>query len=440
MKYESYKDSGVEWIGKVPSHWKVMALKHSLSGLQDGTHGTFQNVDSDYYLLSAKNISEEGIVVCDGDRTISESDYKSIISNGFPRKDDILLCCVGTIGRCCIFSDDNPLAFQRSVTFLRANKDNHNKYILYLLNSNIAKCQYDIFAKTSAQSGLYMGDLCKLVFPFPPIHEQKAISLYLDNKCEKLSKAIEIEKNKIELLTELKQTIITNAITKGIKPNAHMKSSGIEWIGDIPEHWEIKRLKYLSYGYKAGPFGSSLITSNLLDEGSILVYTPEHIANKSSDIMGNLYLPDERATEMSQFAVNKDDIIFPIVGTLGRAMIITEEMPSGIINQRLAKFKITNELKSRYFLWLFADSSFYSHYISLFQRGSIIVNLTKEIVGNIPVPIPPISEQIEIANYIDKETKKIDAQISNANRRIELVNELKQSIITEAVTGKVKVC
>lgn len=124
------KDSGIEWIGEIPEHWEVRTLKTMLSGLQDGTHGTFENVISNYLLLSAKNITDNGLEFSDLERTISENDYKTIISNGYPQKGDILLCCVGTIGRCCIYNYDRIYAFQRSVTFLRTNKNESNRFLL----------------------------------------------------------------------------------------------------------------------------------------------------------------------------------------------------------------------------------------------------------------------------------------------------------------------
>src|SRR5574344_602274 len=133
--------------------------------------------------------------------------------------------------------------------------------------------------------------------------------------------------------------------------------------------------------YKAGPFGSSLITSNLLSDGNILVYTPEHIANMTTNLSNNLYLPNERKEEMSQFLVRHGDLIFPIVGSLGRAMFISDEMPEGIINQRLAKFRLKENLVDKnFFIYYFVKFNLVKEYIDVNSRGAIIVNLTKDIV------------------------------------------------------------
>ncbi len=214
-----------------------------------------------------------------------------------------------------------------------------------------------------------------------------------------------------------------------------MKDSGIEWIGEIPANWNITRLCYLIDGYKAGPFGSALIMDRLLDEGEILVYTPENIAESNADLPNNKYLQVERKNEMQQFIVHAGDIIFPIVGSLGRAMYITDNMPTGIINQRLAKFHICSpEIDVDYFLRLFAKSSFYSTYIDLTCRGSIIVNLTKSILHDMPVLLPPISVQKKIAIYLDKKCVEIDTLSSVIQSQIDVLEKYKKSVITEAVT------
>ena len=185
------------------------------------------------------------------------------------------------------------------------------------------------------------------------------------------------------------------------------KDSGIAWIGEIPEHWVMGRIKNIIHTYKAGPFGSSLITSNLNNIGKYLIYTPEHIAANTTNLESNLYLPDYRINEMGQFEIGKGDIVFPIVGTLGRAMQITSDMPNGIINQRLSKFRLfENIICSNYFMWIFGKSDFYKIYIDMNSRGSFILNLTKEI----------------------------DELITLQEEMITKLQSYKQSVITEAVT------
>lgn len=214
-----------------------------------------------------------------------------------------------------------------------------------------------------------------------------------------------------------------------------MKNSGVKWIGTIPREWGMTKIKYEITGYKAGPFGSSLITDKLEQEGKILVYTPEHIALMTDESDNDLYLPETRRYEMSQFLVKTGDIVFPIVGSLGRAMEISSGMKNGIINQRLAKFRLCSEkIYGEYFMWLFSKSSFYGTYIDVFRRGTIIVNLTKSIVNEMPIPLPPLPEQKAIADFLDKKCAEIDGLLADLEAEVETLAEYKRSIIAETVT------
>lgn len=214
-----------------------------------------------------------------------------------------------------------------------------------------------------------------------------------------------------------------------------MKNSGVKWIGTIPREWGMTKIKYEITGYKAGPFGSSLITDKLEQEGKILVYTPEHIALMTDESDNDLYLPETRRYEMSQFLVKTGDIVFPIVGSLGRAMEISSGMKNGIINQRLAKFRLCSEkIYGEYFMWLFSKSSFYGTYIDVFRRGTIIVNLTKSIVNEMPIPLPPLPEQKTIADFLDKKCAEIDGLLADLETEVKTLAEYKKSIIAETVT------
>ena len=215
-----------------------------------------------------------------------------------------------------------------------------------------------------------------------------------------------------------------------------MKDSGIKWIGQIPKEAEIVRLRFLTSDYKAGPFGSSLITNNLLPSGEILVYTPEHVTNKNTESeKGNLYLPEERRESMKQFSVNPGDIVFPIVGSLGKAMYIDVSMPNGIINQRLAKFRIKEDsIYIPYFLLLFADSDIYKPYYELNSHGVAVVNITKDMIKDFPFVVYPKEEQKQIMRFLDRKCSAIDTAIEKTKESIEKLEEYKKAVITKAVT------
>lgn len=209
------KDSGIEWVGKIPLNHTIRKIKHCIRGLTDGTHGTFQRVENGKYLLSAKNVFEKGLLIGDKESLISEQDYHEITKNGYPQKGDILLCCVGTVGRCMIYDRDEPIAFQRSVIFIRCN----NKIILpkmmfYCLQTSPVNIQERLAVNKSAQEGIYQGAVSNIYIVFPKlITEQESIITYLDDKCSKIEISIEKKEQIIEKLKEYKKSLIYEVVT-----------------------------------------------------------------------------------------------------------------------------------------------------------------------------------------------------------------------------------
>ena len=428
-RYSEYKDSGVEWLGEIPRHWELRKMKFSF---EERSQKGFPTLP----LLAATQ--NHGV--------IRKSDYENRTVEATKSLDTLKLVEVGDfVISLRSFQGGIELCHDRGIispayTIL---KPTHIKscYFKYLGKSPVyLQLLKSMVTGIREGQNIDYGKLRENLIPIPTEAEQEAIANYLDKVTSKIDAAIAQQQKMIELLNERKQIIINNAVTKGLDPTAKMKPSGIPWLGNIPAHWELFRLKYLFTGYNAGPFGSSLITNALLEDGSILVYTPEHVAEQRTSIPNNLYLPENRRNELKKFFVKKGDVIFPIVGSLGRAMIIEEAMPEGIINQRLAMFSIRKEfLDTDYFMWVFGKSKFYESYIKNVQRGSFIVNLTKTLVGDMPFVLPPINEQKEISIFITNKTTEILSSISCIEKQIGLLQERKQIIINDIVTGKVKV-
>lgn len=200
--------------GKIPEYWEITNLKNVLTGIKDGTHGSYQRVQDGEYLLSAKNVFEDGLHISSNDSYISEKDYKSIVANGYPAKDDILICCVGTIGRCCIYNYDKPFAFQRSVSFLRPNKKTNSRYLLYVLKSENVQSQLNQMANASAQAGIYMGILKTVKIPYCRNgSEQFRMVVHLDTKCKHIDMLTKIKQQKIVELKKYKKSLIYECVT-----------------------------------------------------------------------------------------------------------------------------------------------------------------------------------------------------------------------------------
>ena len=426
-----YRDSGIPWMKYIPADWNVVRGK-------------------DFLFLRNRSVREDDdVVTCfrDGEvilrnqrRTegFTMSD-KEIGYQGINKGDIVIHGMDGFAGAMGVSKSTG----KGSPVLIVCNpkSDDDARYIIYYLRSLAMNNVFVALATGIRERScdLRWNKISVLPFVRPSSVEQTIIADYIDKKCGEIDSLIALQEQMIEKLKVYKQSVITEAVTKGLDPNAKLVPSGIDWIGDIPEGWRILRIKKISSDYKAGPFGSALITGNLLHEGSILVYTPEHVADTSkiSQNINNLYLQEERREEMSQFFVKAGDVVFPIVGSLGRAIIIDENMPEGIINQRLSKFSINREkIDEGYFMWLFGKSEFYAKYIEMNCRGSFIVNLTKVIVGDMPLPLPSLCEQQAIASYLNGKCADIDHLIALKQQKIESLKDYKKSVIYEAVTGK----
>ena len=188
-------------------------MKFILAGIKDGTHGSYMRINDGELLLSSKNLSENGVTISDNESMISEDDYLSIISNGFPQKGDILFCSVGNVGKTCLYDFEKSYAFQRSVTFLRTNKLMKNKLLLYNTKSSYFKNSVAKSINKAIQDGLYMNQIKELKVFLPDIVEQDKIIKYLDKQCSKLDSVINYRKQIIEKLEEYKRSLIYECVT-----------------------------------------------------------------------------------------------------------------------------------------------------------------------------------------------------------------------------------
>lgn len=208
------KDSGVDWIGEIPKEWSTPKIKRLHNGLTDGTHGTFNRIDSGHILLSSKNVREFGIQLGENESFISEADYNLITANGFPQKDDVLLCCIGaSIGRCTLYEFEEAMAFQRSVIFIRCNSLILPRMMMYDLRSSNTLLQEQLLVNQSAQAGLYQGLVSEIFISLPPISEQKEIIAYLDAKCAEIDRLIAKKEQLVKELEGYKKSLIYEVVT-----------------------------------------------------------------------------------------------------------------------------------------------------------------------------------------------------------------------------------
>ena len=409
MKYEKYKDSGIEWIGEIPIHWEVCAFKRKITINNGKDYKDF--LDNEIYPVMGSGgcFAYCSKYMYDGEALLmgrKGTIDKPLYINGKFWVVDTMFYAVPTKDLCCKF------AYYLALTF-----------------------PYSLYSTSTALPSMTQTDLGNNPVAFPPLIEQQAIATYLDKKCGEINRAIDVQKKKIDLLNEMKQTIITDAVTKGLDSNATMKDSGVEWIGKIPEHWEVRRLKTLCKSIRNGYVGP---TRDLYQEFGIPYIQSVHI--KDGNILferEEYYVSDEWAKKHPK--IKKGNILVVQTGDIGQIALVNAKYD--LCNcHALIILDINNNVISSEFLSLYLRSNIGKELMLQTKTGALLPHLNSTQIGFTKALLPPFQEQQSIVAHIEKETTKIDTQISKANRHIELLEELKQSIITEAVTGKIKVC
>ena len=419
-KYDKYKPTGSPWIGDVPEHWEVKRFrfvcnykkgKNPKKLVFDFEDGMKPYLSMDYLRGTSNDVEytfhEEGLV---------ES-----------KAGDLLLLWDGSNAGEFIISKDGYLS---STCALLSNKFESNSYFGYLCNvsEKYLKDMTNGMGIPHVDSNVFKN----LTAIIPSQSEQESIVAYLDEKCGSVDKVIAKQERRIALLKELKQSIISEAVTRGINPEAPLKATGIEWIGQIPEHWEVMPLK------RTGSFGNGLTYSpdELCDEDGILVLRSSNIQNDKLCFEDNVYV---KGCSDSLMVTPGDIIICSRNGSaslVGKCAMVENELYAtfGAFMMRYRPLRKANKKFSYYMLQaaLKLHKGLYS--------TTTINQLTNAVIDQITVSYPPFSEQEVIAKYLDEKCGRFDILISKATREIELLKEYKQSIITEAVTGKIKVC
>lgn len=443
-QYDSYKESGVQWIGKIPSHWKQMRLRY-VCELRNG------------YTPSKNNslFWEDGTIpwyrmedIRDGGRRLKEAKQyiteEAVKGGGLFEAGSFILATTATIGEHAVLIVDS-LANQR-FTNLKIRKSLTqavlNEFFFYYLFLVDDYCKST--TRTATFPAVNTEDLKNFPVLIPSLDEQQNIIASLNNKCADIDKAIATQQKRIELLQELRQNIITHAVTRGINPDAPLKDSGVEWIGMVPEHWEVRKLKNIckseKYSIKTGPFGTQLKGQELQPEGDVRVYNQRNVIDNQF-IDTQFYVSSEKAKELESFYTKPLDLLVTSRGTIGKCSILPLEAPMGILHPCLIAMRIDQRICDIKYAQLYiGESSCFSTNVFLNSNATTIEVIYTETLKSVVIPVPPIKEQQSIVAHVESETAKLDKQVAKAERQISLLQELKQSIITEVVTGKRKVC
>ena len=420
-RYETYKPSEVVWIGDIPQQWKIKRLKDLVNPkITDGPHETPELVDDEDSIpfISAEAITENGINYEARGGNISVEQDRIYSLKCKPKRDDIFIVKSGsTTGRIGYVDTDLNFNIWSPLALVRSNSKNSSRFLFHFLSSDCIQRQIQNSWSFGTQPNIGMGVIERLRLAIPEYNEQITIANYLDDQTQKIDRLIANKKAQAKKLKELRPIEINNAVTKGLNPNTEMKDSGIEWLGKIPKHWEVKHLK------RAFKFFNNIRIPLSSEERADL----ENIY----DYYGASGVIDK----VDRYLFDGDYIL---IGEDG-ANLVFRSTPLAF--KASGKFWVNNhahilqpikgDIDYNTFM---LESLDYSIYIS----GSAQPKLTIEALSSMRVIVPPKDEQTEIANFLQQRTTAIDQLIKNIEAQIEKLQELRKIKIYEAVTGKVR--
>lgn len=429
-RYESYKDSDVEWLGEVPSHWEVENSKRVFSYRKDKAEKTDEQLTSSQkYGVIPQNLFMD----LEGRRvTVVEFNYEIL---KHVEKGDFVISMRSFQGgiEYCNYTGCVSSAY---VALIPTSKV-HSQYYRFLLKSvrYIEALQSTSNLVRDGQALRYE-NFCMVPLIVPPLSEQQKIAQFLDDKTAKIDQAVDLAEKQIALLKEHKQILIQNAVTRGLNPDVPLKDSGVEWIGQVPEHWEVMRLKFmLSEKLKYGANESAE-----LDDPE----QPRYIRITDIDEQGNLKNDTFKSLEFGKakdYLLKLNDILLARSGaTAGKSYIYKENLKNFacyagyLIRVRLEQKKFNAEFVNYYF-----QSVGYWDWIKSVNIQATIQNVSAEKYNDFLLSVPNLQEQVTIVDYLDQKTAKIDQAIALKTAHIEKLKEYKSVLINDVVTGKVRV-
>ena len=415
-RYESYKDSGVEWLGEVPSHWDMQRSKFIFKKIERKVNEEDQIVTCfrDGQVTLRANRRTEGFT-----NALKEHGYQGI------RKGDLVIHAMDAFAGAIGISDSDGKATPVYSVCLPRDKQKIDVYFYAYYLRNLALSGFiSSLAKgiRERSTDFRYADFAELLLPIPPYLEQQKIAQFLDDKTAKIDQAVDLTEKQIALLKEHKQILIQNAVTRGLNPDVPLKDSGVEWIGQVPEHWEVKKLKFV------------LTLSNKKEESKnsnkryIGMENIESFTGKINDI--------PLIAEGIANSFYKDEILFgKLRPYLAKSYLADFD---GICSTEFLVYRSTKVLNNRFALNIFLSYGFIDA-VNASTYGSKMPRANAEFISNMFLAIPPLSEQKQIIDYLDKQTAKIDQAIALKTAHIEKLKEYKSVLINDVVTGKVRV-
>jgi len=436
--YPRTKPSGVEWLGDVPEHWEVKPLKH----LTDFINGA---------PFKPEDWSQDGVPIIRIENLNGGDNFNgyegSVRERYHVSKGDLLFGWSGNRGTSFgpFLWPREGLHYLNQHIFRLADFSCDRSWFYWALKA-VTKTIEDEAHGIIGMVHVTKGKLGAVQIPFLPPAEQRSIGAFLDRETGRVDRLVAKKRELIERLKEKRTALISRTVTRGLPPaaaraavlpeNPPLKPSGIEWLGDIPAHWEVVPLFRVSETIQTGPFGSQLHSADYV-EGGIPLINPAHIVASRLVPDELSSVDDSTAIRLSRHRLREGDIIMARRGEIGRCARVGVNEAGWLCGTGSLVIRLRNA-DSNYFATIISGAGF-SGLLELHAVGTTMLNLNPTIVGRMLVPVPPLPEQAAIAAYLDEETAKLDTLVGKVEEAVERLQEYRTALITAAVTGKMDV-
>ncbi|EPA2435674.1 restriction endonuclease subunit S [Campylobacter upsaliensis] len=422
-----YKPSGIKWLGEIPQSWEIKPLQAIFNQRNEQNN----NLEFQTILSLVKDV---GVIPYEEKGNVGNKAKDDLQGYKIARVNDLVLnkmnAVIGSLG----VSKYDGLVSPIYLVLYTANPNYLITYYSYLFQIKsvqkfLRKFAYGIMEIRESIDYL---EFKKMFLPVPPLQEQKEIAEFLDSKCEKIQNYIEKKQKLITLLQEKKQALINKVVTKGLNPNIEFKNSGIAYLGLIPHHWEIKKLKYV---------GKVVLGKMLCNEHQKGYSHCYYLKSKNLQWLNVEVSQIEKMWfseyEKSLYRIKKDDLLVSEGGEVGKTCIWNNELAECYIQNSVHKITLNKFNNAKFFLYLFFTYGKLGVFDSVVSRVSI-AHLVLEKLVNVDMVVPPLQEQKQIANFLDEKCEKINSAIEKTKRQIELIKEYKNTLINEAVCGRIR--
>ena len=429
-RYPEYKDSGVEWLGQVPRHWQVCKFRHAFAESPE-------KIDSEVVGVMLSVSGYRGIEIKEYDDENRRRLDEELVGYRIVRPGQLVVNTMWLNYAGLGVSEHEGHVSPAYRSYWIAPTFN-KRYVHHMMRCDSFVRGYTKFLTGIRPNSLQMSrdDLMAFQLLNPPADEQTAIAAFLDRETAKIDALIAEQEKLIALLAEKRQATISHAVTRGLNPNAPMKDSGVAWLGEVPAHWDIRRLKQIVRPGVSVSYGI-VQPGEPLEEGTPFVQT-SNMSDASFGLDQLQRTAREIAAAYPRSRLAGGEVILGIRASIGAAYVVPAHLAGANLSRGIARIECSDEVTSEYLVYGLRSSAT-MHYWGLSKQGSTFNEVSIETVRELALAIPPLNEQREIVDFIETELTRLNALQTQAERGVELLKERRNALIAAAVTGQIDV-